>query len=120
MGYLSGYFHIAEFLGHIRYSHVLPTKSKINIFYSFTGAAGFLVSINRIITKLLLSEQKFNTLLFFGISSIGVAICFILHQIVERTDFIQFYLTLCRESKKIVLEPTEDAGLVSIMKKGLK
>lgn len=78
----------------------------------FSGAAGFLVSVNRILTKIMLSDQQFNTLLFFGISAVGVAVCFILHQIVERSDFIQFYLTLCRESKKIVLEPTEDAGLV--------
>lgn len=92
-----------------------PKQEQVHVQFLFSGAAGFLVSINRIITKFLLSEQKFNTLLFFGVSSIGVAICFILHQIVERTDFIQFYLTLCRESKKIVLEPTEDAGLVGNM-----
>lgn len=45
-----------------------------------------------------------------------VGTCFFLHQIVRRTDFVQFYITLCRESKKIVLEPTEDVGLVSIFK----
>ena len=45
--------------------------------------------------------------------SIGiVALCFCLHQVVRRTDFVQFYITLCRESRKIVLEPTEDVGLV--------
>lgn len=95
--------------------HIVPYYCTITITFSnISGAAGFLVSVNRILTKFLLSDQQFNTLLFFGISSVGVAICFILHQIVERSDFIQFYLTLCRESKKIVLEPTEDAGLVSI------
>lgn len=95
--------------------HIVPYYYKIIITFSnILGAAGFLVSVNRILTKFLLSDQQFNTLLFFGISSVGVAICFILHQIVERSDFIQFYLTLCRESKKIVLEPTEDAGLVRI------
>lgn len=47
--------------------------------------------------------------------SIGiVALCFCLHQVVWRTDFVQFYITLCRESRKIVLEPTEDVGLVII------
>lgn len=80
-----------------------------------TGAAGFLVSGNRILTKLLLDDPKINTIIFF-VTSIGiVALCFCLHQIVQRTDFVQFYITLCRESRKIVLEPMEDVGLVRIM-----
>lgn len=78
-----------------------------------TGGAGFLVSANRILTKMLLDDQRANTLIFFGVSVLAVALCFILHQLVRRTDFVQFYLTLCRESRKITLEPTEDAGLVS-------
>lgn len=71
------------------------------------------MSANRILTKMLLDDQRANTLIFFGVSVLAVALCFILHQIVRRTDFVQFYLTLCRESRKITLEPTEDAGLVS-------
>lgn len=64
---------------------------------------------------MLLDDQQVNTLIFFGISVVMVALCFCLHQVVRRTDFVQFYLTLCRESRKITLEPTEDAGLVSSM-----
>lgn len=80
-----------------------------------TGAAGFLVSGNRILTKLLLDDPKINTIIFF-VTSIGiVALCFCLHQVVQRTDFVQFYITLCRESRKIVLEPMEDVGLVRII-----
>lgn len=71
------------------------------------------MSANRILTKMLLDDQRANTLIFFGVSVLAVALCFILHQLVRRTDFVQFYLTLCRESRKITLEPTEDAGLVS-------
>jgi solute carrier family 29 (equilibrative nucleoside transporter) protein 4 len=77
-----------------------------------TGAAGFLVSGNRILTKLLLDDPKINTIIFFVMSIGIVALCFCLHQVVRRTDFVQFYITLCRESHKIVLEPTEDVGLV--------
>jgi hypothetical protein len=83
-----------------------------NALLETAGAAGFLVSGNRILTKLLLDDPKINTIIFF-IMSIGiVALCFFLHQVVWRTDFVQFYITLCRESRKIVLEPTEDVGLV--------
>ncbi|XP_065204229.1 equilibrative nucleoside transporter 4 isoform X2 [Planococcus citri] len=96
------------------YTSMLPSRYTQAVMAG-ESAAGFLVSVNRILTKFLLSNQQFNTLLFFGISSVGVAVCFILHQIVERSDFIQFYLTLCRESKKIVLEPTEDAGLIEAL-----
>lgn len=80
---------------------------------SCEGGAGLLVSVNRILTKMLLKDQKANTLTFFAISVLIVGMCFALHQVVRQTDFVQFYLTLCRESKKITLEPTEDAGLVS-------
>ncbi|KAG8265755.1 hypothetical protein J6590_087803 [Homalodisca vitripennis] len=76
------------------------------------GGAGFLVSANRILTKMLMDDQRANTLIFFAVSVGMVALCFCLHQAVRRTDFVQFYLTLCRESRKITLEPTEDAGLV--------
>ncbi|XKL69649.1 hypothetical protein PGB90_007418 [Kerria lacca] len=96
------------------YTSMLPSRYTQAVMAG-ESAAGFLVSVNRILTKFLLSNQQFNTLLFFGISSIGVAVCFILHQIVQRSDFIQFYLTICRESKKIVLEPAEDAGLIEAL-----
>lgn len=70
------------------------------------------MSANRILTKMLLDDQRANTLIFFGVSVVMVALCFALHQAVRKTDFVQFYLTLCRESRRITLEPTEDAGLV--------
>lgn len=77
------------------------------------SAAGLLVSLNRIITKSLLDDQRINTMIFFVLSIFMIALCFGLHQFVNKTDFVQFYITLCRESKKITLEPSEDIGLVS-------
>lgn len=41
-----------------------------------------------------------------------ILLCFVLHQIVRKTDFVQFYITLCQERNRITLEPTEDVGLV--------
>jgi solute carrier family 29 (equilibrative nucleoside transporter) protein 4 len=86
-----------------------------NILLMITGAAGFLISGNRILTKLLLDDPKVNTIIFFVMSIGIVALCFCLHQIVRRTEFVHFYITLCHESRKIVLEPTEDVGWVRII-----
>lgn len=82
--------------------------------YLLQGAAGLFVSLNRMLTKLLLSDRRINTMVFFIGSVFIVGLCFGIHQIVRQTDFVQFYLTLCKEAKKITLEPTEDAGLVII------
>lgn len=93
------------------YTSMLPSRYTQAVMAGESGA-GFLVSVNRIITKLIMDNQTLNTLIFFGISAVGVAVCFCLHQVVRKTDFVQFYLTLCRESKKITLEPAEDLGLM--------
>lgn len=73
-----------------------------------------MVSMNRIITKSVLEDERSNTIVFFILSIFLIAICFGLHQFVKKTEFVQFYVTLCKESKKIVLEPKEEIGLVSI------
>ncbi|GLV40804.1 Equilibrative nucleoside transporter 3 [Carabus blaptoides fortunei] len=77
------------------------------------SAAGQLASINRVLTKLLLPDQRGSTVVFFAMSVAVVLICAVLHQLVRRTDFAHFYITLCDQAKmKITLEPTEDAGLI--------
>ncbi|XP_067002183.2 equilibrative nucleoside transporter 4 [Anabrus simplex] len=93
------------------YTSMLPSRYTQAVMAG-ESAAGFLVSGNRIITKLLLDDQRVNTIIFFVMSIAIIALCFGLHQVVRRTDFVQFYVTLCRESHKIVLEPTEDVGLM--------
>ncbi|XP_069687819.1 equilibrative nucleoside transporter 4 [Periplaneta americana] len=93
------------------YTSMLPSRYTQAVMAG-ESAAGFLVSGNRILTKLLLDDPKINTIIFFVMSIGIVALCFCLHQVVRRTDFVQFYITLCRESRKIVLEPTEDVGLM--------
>ncbi|XP_039284355.1 equilibrative nucleoside transporter 4 [Nilaparvata lugens] len=99
------------------YTSMLPSRYTQAVMAGESGA-GLLVSINRILTKLLLDDGRLNTLIFFSISAVLVSLCFALHQAVQKTDFVQFYLTLCRESKKITLEPTEDAGLMDPVEPG--
>lgn len=78
----------------------------------FLGFAGFWVSINRIITKSLLNDERGNTSMFFILSNMTILLCFVLNIVVQKTDFVQFYITLCQERNRITLEPTEDVGLV--------
>lgn len=66
------------------------------------GTAGVIISLSRIFTKLLLSDEKENTVIFFFIS-IGMELtCFILHLLVKRTRFVRYYTTC---SRKGVPEP---------------
>lgn len=77
------------------------------------GAAGFWVSMNRIITKSLVDDERGNTSMFFALSIMTICLCSVLHRILRKTEFVQFYVNLCQERNKITLEPTEDVGLVS-------
>ncbi|KAG0413367.1 hypothetical protein HPB47_009485 [Ixodes persulcatus] len=111
------------------YTSMLPSRYTQAV---MTGesAAGVLVSTSRILTKALLSDERVNTLLFFSVSVLVVFLCFVVHGLVlQRTRFVRFYLALCAPAsasdpsgeafaddllhKRILLEPTEDVGLMS-------
>ncbi|KAH9365108.1 hypothetical protein HPB48_016623 [Haemaphysalis longicornis] len=94
------------------YTSMLPSRYTQAV---MTGesAAGVLVSANRILTKALLRDERLNTLLFFLVSV-----------------FVRFYLDLCAAAAeneaaegsaddalhtRILLEPTEDVGLVDML-----
>lgn len=93
------------------YTSMLPSRYTQAV---MTGesVAGFWVSTNRILTKSLLDDERGNTSVFFILSNMTILLCFVLHQVVRKTDFVQFYITLCQERNRITLEPTEDVGLM--------
>ncbi|XP_066603367.1 equilibrative nucleoside transporter 4 isoform X2 [Prorops nasuta] len=93
------------------YTSMLPSRYTQAV---MTGesVAGFWVSINRILTKSLLGDERRNTSMFFILSNMTILMCFVLHQIVRKTDFVQFYVKLCQERNRITLEPAEDVGLM--------
>ncbi|XP_042654226.1 equilibrative nucleoside transporter 4 isoform X2 [Tyto alba] len=65
--------------------------------FGCTGTAGVIISLSRIFTKLLLSDEKENTVIFFFIS-IGMELtCFILHLLVKRTRFVRYYTACSRK-----------------------
>ncbi|XP_070380619.1 equilibrative nucleoside transporter 4 isoform X1 [Dermacentor albipictus] len=111
------------------YTSMLPSRYTQAV---MTGesAAGVLVSANRILTKALLRDERLNTLLFFLVSVTVVMLCFVIHLVLHRTRFVRFYLNLCAAAAedgradglvddalhtRILLEPTEDVGLVDML-----
>ncbi|CAK9827742.1 Equilibrative nucleoside transporter 4 [Anthophora retusa] len=93
------------------YTSMLPSRYTQAV---MTGEsiAGLFVSINRILTKSMLDDERGNTSMFFVISTVSILKCFVLHQMVRKTEFVQFYITLCQKRNRITLEPTEDVGLM--------
>ncbi|XP_022103338.1 equilibrative nucleoside transporter 4-like isoform X2 [Acanthaster planci] len=66
------------------------------------SAAGLLTSLNRIITKLLVHDEKINTLTFFVMSAAMVLVCLLTHHLARRTDFVRYYMTACSRREESV------------------
>lgn len=79
------------------YTSMLPTRYTQAV---MTGesAAGLIVSINRILTKSLLEDERINTLFFFSISIAIILVCIVIHNLLQRTAFVKFYLEMCSMS----------------------
>uniref|UniRef100_A0A671RV76 Solute carrier family 29 member 4 n=1 Tax=Sinocyclocheilus anshuiensis TaxID=1608454 RepID=A0A671RV76_9TELE len=61
------------------------------------STAGVIISLSRIFTKLLIKNERKNTIIFFTISICMVLLCFILHIVVRKTRFVQYYTGLVRQ-----------------------
>ncbi|KAM6424174.1 equilibrative nucleoside transporter 4 isoform 2-T2 [Liasis olivaceus] len=72
------------------YTGMLPKRYTQGV---MTGesTAGVIISLSRIFTKLLLSDEKGNTMIFFCISVALELTCFILHLLVKQTYFVRYY-----------------------------
>jgi len=62
------------------------------------GAAGLIVSVNRVVTKALMRDVTDSTLLFFGVSIAFVVVCCAAFHVTRCTDFVRFYVSVCRSS----------------------
>ncbi|KAG8177783.1 hypothetical protein JTE90_012903 [Oedothorax gibbosus] len=98
------------------YTSMLPSRYTQAV---MTGesAAGLLVSLNRIVTKLLLRDERLNTLIFFCASLGCVALCCTVHRALARSPFVLYHLERCQQEPApvVTLEPTEDVGLVDML-----
>ncbi|XP_063070973.1 equilibrative nucleoside transporter 4 [Engraulis encrasicolus] len=61
------------------------------------STAGVIISLSRIFTKLLIKNERKNTIIFFLISITMELMCFVLHLLVRRSRFVQHYTSLARQ-----------------------
>ena len=81
--------------------HLVPTVDLPDLDYSLCripGAAGLIVSINRILTKAMLKDKHTNTIIFFSLSLVMIFLCCIVFHLTRRTQFVRFFLTLCEDA----------------------
>ncbi|XP_059204873.1 equilibrative nucleoside transporter 4 isoform X2 [Centropristis striata] len=55
------------------------------------STAGVIISLSRIFTKLLIPDERRNTLIFFLVSISMEMLCFLLHLVVRRSQFVRYY-----------------------------
>ncbi|XP_033827109.1 equilibrative nucleoside transporter 4 [Periophthalmus magnuspinnatus] len=55
------------------------------------STAGVIISLSRIFTKLLIPDERRNTLIFFLVSISMEMLCFVLHLLVRRSRFVRYY-----------------------------
>ncbi|XP_055528277.1 equilibrative nucleoside transporter 4 [Wyeomyia smithii] len=70
--------------------------------------AGFLVSSNRVVTKLLIKSDRASTAIFFLTSTVYIAFSYVLHSITTHSPFVRYHMKACA---KIVLRPDDDHTL---------
>lgn len=86
------------------FAALLPKKKYTQALMTGESIAGFLVSTNRVATKLLIQSDKISTVIFFLTSTVYIAFSYILHVITIDSPFIRYHLKSCT---KIVLRPDE-------------
>ncbi|XP_015786955.1 equilibrative nucleoside transporter 4 [Tetranychus urticae] len=95
------------------YTSMLPTRYTQAV---MTGesAAGLIVSINRIVTKLVFSDERVNTLLFFGLSIVLIGCCIFIHNYLQKTAFVRYYLTLCSKTRSKSKEAHKRSNILEV------
>nr|XP_045000646.1 equilibrative nucleoside transporter 4 isoform X2 [Jaculus jaculus]XP_045000647.1 equilibrative nucleoside transporter 4 isoform X2 [Jaculus jaculus] len=80
------------------YTGLLPKRYTQGV---MTGesTAGVMISLSRILTKLLLPDERASTLIFFLVSVGLELLCFLLHLLVRRSRFVLYYTTRPRDSR---------------------
>lgn len=89
------------------FASMLP-KQYTQAVMSGESLAGFLVSSNRVLTKLMIDNDRVSTVLFFLTSTVYIGFSYALYGITKHSPFIKYYTKKCA---KIVLRPDEDITL---------
>ncbi|XP_044534700.1 equilibrative nucleoside transporter 4 [Gracilinanus agilis] len=80
-----------------RQAYAINLAAVGTVAFGCTGTAGVIISLSRIFTKLLLSDEKENTIIFFFISIGMELMCLLLHVLVKRTRFVRYYTARSQE-----------------------
>jgi solute carrier family 29 (equilibrative nucleoside transporter), member 4 len=86
------------------FAALLPKKKYTQALMAGESIAGFLVSSNRVATKLLIQSDKISTVIFFLTSTLYIAFSYFLHVVTIESPFIKYHLKSC---SKIILRPDE-------------
>lgn len=86
------------------FTSMLPKKYTQSVMAG-ESIAGFLVSSNRVVTKLLIDSDKVSTVIFFLTSTIYIAFSYVLHSITIDSPFVRYHMKSCA---KIVLRPDDN------------
>lgn len=79
--------------------------------------AGLLVSSNRVLTKIMISNERVSTVIFFFTSTIYIGFSYILHSIAISSPFVRYYRNYTKKCAKIILVPDEDHSLTETVRK---
>jgi solute carrier family 29 (equilibrative nucleoside transporter), member 4 len=86
------------------FAALLPKKKYTQALMAGESIAGFLVSSNRVATKLLIQSEQISTVIFFLTSTLYIAFSYFLHVVTIESPFIKYHLKSC---SKIILRPDE-------------
>ncbi|XP_062422141.1 equilibrative nucleoside transporter 4 isoform X2 [Pungitius pungitius] len=74
------------------------------------STAGVIISLSRIFTKLLIQDERTNTLIFFLVSISMEMLCFLLHLLVRRSKFVCYYTNHAQGKGPVKGHDPHDSG----------
>ncbi|XP_040047565.1 equilibrative nucleoside transporter 4 isoform X1 [Gasterosteus aculeatus] len=74
------------------------------------STAGVIISLSRIFTKLLIPDERTNTLIFFLVSISMEMLCFLLHLLVRRSKFVCYYTNHAQVKGQVKGHDPHDSG----------
>eukprot|EP00094_Tigriopus_californicus_P007519 TCALIF_07239-PA protein Name:"Similar to slc29a4 Equilibrative nucleoside transporter 4 (Danio rerio)" AED:0.12 eAED:0.12 QI:0/0.57/0.25/0.87/1/1/8/0/535 len=94
------------------YTSMLPTRYTQAVMAG-ESAAGFIISVSRILTKTLIEDIHTNTMYFFGLSLMIVVACIFSYSHISESDFVSYYIQICQPSKGILTMRPGDTPMIT-------
>eukprot|EP00095_Tigriopus_kingsejongensis_P010126 snap_masked-scaffold75_size407189-processed-gene-1.6 protein:Tk10126 transcript:snap_masked-scaffold75_size407189-processed-gene-1.6-mRNA-1 annotation:"hypothetical protein L798_11248" len=88
------------------YTSMLPTRYTQAVMAG-ESAAGFIISLSRIITKTLVEDVHINTLYFFSLSLLIVMGCIFSYSKIQDSNVVRYYIQICQVPKESFILRTD-------------